>query len=68
MFIEVSMWSSLGFQDSCSFFMEQLLFFHDHSMLVLIVVRSVVLYYLFGLLYCFYFDRFVVEGHEVEFI
>jgi len=48
--------------------MEQLLFFHDHSMLVLIVVSLVVMYYVCVIFFSFGFDRYVVEGHEVEFI
>jgi cytochrome c oxidase subunit 2 len=64
----VSIWSSLGFQDGCSFFIEQLLFFHDHSMLVLIVVSSVVMYYCFCLVYAYGFSRLEVGGHELEFI
>jgi len=64
----MSSWSSLGFQDASSFFIEQLLFFHDHSILVLLVVSLVVLYYVVGVFLSFHFDRFVVDGHEVEFV
>lgn len=61
-------WSSLGFQDACSFIMEQLLFFHDHAILVLFVVSLVVFYYVVRIFLCYTFDRNMVDGHEVEFV
>lgn len=64
----VSIWASLGFQDSISFFIEQLTYFYDHSMLILILVSVVVMYTLCYSFFMVSFDRGLVDGHEVEFV
>nr|QBC73140.1 cytochrome c oxidase subunit II [Bathysciadiidae sp. MNHN-IM-2013-40843] len=40
-------WSQLGFQDSCSPLLEELSYFHDHAMVVVIMIISSV-FYVFG--------------------
>ena len=61
-------WIGFGFQDSCSYLMEQLSFFHDHSMVVLIFVRFLVIYFVFSGFFFTNFDKGISEGHEIEFI
>nr|YP_010586279.1 cytochrome c oxidase subunit II [Hydroptila angulata]UZZ44041.1 cytochrome c oxidase subunit II [Hydroptila angulata] len=39
-------WSSLNFQNSASPLMEQLIFFHDHAMITLIIITIFIAYYL----------------------
>nr|YP_009764366.1 cytochrome c oxidase subunit II [Synalpheus microneptunus]QIS92004.1 cytochrome c oxidase subunit II [Synalpheus microneptunus] len=59
-------WSALGFQDSASPLMEQLIFFHDHAMLVLVLITTLVGYMMTTLLFNKYTDRFLLEHQSIE--
>nr|AAZ40630.1 cytochrome oxidase subunit II [Centruroides infamatus] len=59
-------WGMLSFQDSVSPLMEQLMFFHDHSMVVLVMITVLVFYFVSGILVNTYLNRFIVEGQEIE--
>nr|YP_010625195.1 cytochrome c oxidase subunit II [Procambarus dupratzi]WBG72635.1 cytochrome c oxidase subunit II [Procambarus dupratzi] len=61
-------WGNLGFQDSASPLMEQLIFFHDHTMVVLILIVSFVGYIMFYLFLNFLINRYLLESQEVEII
>nr|YP_009239858.1 cytochrome c oxidase subunit II [Faxonius sanbornii]AMN14374.1 cytochrome c oxidase subunit II [Faxonius sanbornii] len=61
-------WGYLGFQDSASPLMEQLIFFHDHSMVVLILIVTFVGYIMFYLFFNFLVNRYLLESQEVEII
>nr|QFQ01333.1 cytochrome c oxidase subunit II [Nematocarcinus gracilis] len=61
-------WSSLGFQDSASPLMEQLTFFHDHAMLVLILITTLVGYMMASLFFNKLTNRFLLEGQTIEVI
>nr|NP_976141.1 cytochrome c oxidase subunit II [Tricholepidion gertschi]AAO40209.1 cytochrome oxidase subunit 2 [Tricholepidion gertschi] len=61
-------WSSLGFQDSSSPLMEQLLFFHDHTLLILAMITVLVGYMLTMMFMNSYTHRFLLEGQTVELI
>lgn len=61
-------WSGLGFQDGRRVIIEQLSFFHDHSIIVLVFVSFLVFYFISLIFNFFYFDRGVFEGHEIEFV
>nr|AAS00870.1 cytochrome c oxidase subunit 2 [Hutchinsoniella macracantha] len=56
----------LGFQDGASPLMEQLLFFHDHAMLVLIMITLLVGYMMLSLFFSVYVHRFLLEGQVIE--
>jgi len=60
-------WGGVFFQDSCSYAMEQLSFFHDHSMFVLFFVRFLVSYFIILNFFIGLFDRGISDGHEIEF-
>nr|AAD47002.1 cytochrome oxidase II [Anechura bipunctata] len=61
-------WSNLGFQDSAAPLMEQLTFFHDHTLFILLMI-IVTVGYLLGTLYFIYFiNRFLLEGQTIEVI
>nr|YP_009024193.1 cytochrome c oxidase subunit II [Nipponnemertes punctatula]AGL46771.1 cytochrome c oxidase subunit II [Nipponnemertes punctatula] len=62
----MTFWSSWGFQDASSPLMEQLIFFHDHAMLVIILIISLVGYMAFSLVTGKYSGRFLLEYQEVE--
>nr|YP_008378715.1 cytochrome c oxidase subunit II [Abacion magnum]AFR77012.1 cytochrome c oxidase subunit II [Abacion magnum] len=59
-------WSTLSFQNSSSPLMEQLIFFHDHTMLILIMITSLVAYMFFMLMMNSFTNRFLMEGQEIE--
>nr|YP_009239845.1 cytochrome c oxidase subunit II [Faxonius rusticus]AMN14361.1 cytochrome c oxidase subunit II [Faxonius rusticus]UZC55635.1 cytochrome c oxidase subunit II [Faxonius rusticus] len=61
-------WGYLGFQDSASPLMEQLIFFHDHTMVVLILIVTFVGYIMFYLFFNFLVNRYLLESQEVEII
>nr|YP_001427344.1 cytochrome c oxidase subunit II [Mesobuthus martensii]ABC71908.1 cytochrome c oxidase subunit II [Mesobuthus martensii] len=59
-------WGMLSFQDSISPLMEQLTFFHDHSMAVLVLITVLVFYVLAMMLSNMFLSRFILEGQELE--
>nr|YP_009169960.1 cytochrome c oxidase subunit II [Polypedilum vanderplanki]ALD88429.1 cytochrome c oxidase subunit II [Polypedilum vanderplanki] len=61
-------WSALGLQDSNSPIMEQLNFFHDHSLLILILVTSLVGYLMTTLFFNKLNNRFLLHGQTIEII
>nr|CBL58212.1 cytochrome c oxidase subunit 2 [Krenopsectra acuta] len=61
-------WSSLGLQDSNSPIMEQLNFFHDHSLLILILVTTLVGYLMMTLFFNDLNNRFLLHGQTIEVI
>nr|UPX88300.1 cytochrome c oxidase subunit II [Astacus leptodactylus]WRI60337.1 cytochrome c oxidase subunit 2 [Astacus leptodactylus] len=61
-------WGYLGFQDSASPLMEQLIFFHDHTMVVLILIVTFVGYIMFYLALNFFINRVLLESQEIEII
>nr|YP_009512570.1 cytochrome c oxidase subunit II [Hymenopenaeus neptunus]AXJ93137.1 cytochrome c oxidase subunit II [Hymenopenaeus neptunus] len=61
-------WGYLGFQDSASPLMEQLIFFHDHAMVVLILITTLVGYMMATLFFNKFTNRFLLEGQTIEII
>nr|YP_010713896.1 cytochrome c oxidase subunit II [Plesionika ortmanni]WDD39116.1 cytochrome c oxidase subunit 2 [Plesionika ortmanni] len=61
-------WSAFGLQDSASPLMEQLIFFHDHAMLVLILITTLVGYMMGSLFFNKLTNRFLLEGQTIEVI
>nr|QDO72154.1 cytochrome c oxidase subunit II [Pandalus japonicus] len=61
-------WSALGFQDSASPLMEQLIFFHDHTMLILVMITTLVGYMMASLFFNKLTNRFLLEGQTIEII
>nr|QWS71920.1 cytochrome c oxidase subunit 2 [Cerithidea tonkiniana] len=62
----MSFWGQLGFQDAASPLMEELIFFHDHAMMVLVMIISLVGYAAFSLMVNKLTCRSLVEGQEIE--
>nr|UVW93558.1 cytochrome c oxidase subunit II [Rivularia auriculata] len=62
----MSFWGQLGFQDAASPMMEELIFFHDHAMMILIMIISFVGYAAFSLMMNNLGCRSLVEGQEIE--
>nr|UFP92427.1 cytochrome c oxidase subunit 2 [Gymnopternus bomiensis] len=64
----MSTWANLGLQDSASPLMEQLIFFHDHAMLILIMITVLVGYLMGMLFFNSYTNRFLLHGQTIEVI
>nr|YP_009509593.1 cytochrome c oxidase subunit II [Pachygrapsus marmoratus]AUN45010.1 cytochrome c oxidase subunit 2 [Pachygrapsus marmoratus] len=61
-------WAYLGFQDSASPLMEQLIFFHDHIMLVIVLIVTFVGYMLSTLFFNSFINRYMLENQPIEVI
>lgn len=64
----MSTWANLGFQDRNSPIIEQLNFFHDHSLLILILVTTLVGYLMIILFFNKLNNRFLLHGQTIEII
>nr|YP_008854786.1 cytochrome c oxidase subunit II [Cherax cainii]AHA59368.1 cytochrome c oxidase subunit 2 [Cherax cainii]CDN96580.1 cytochrome c oxidase subunit 2 [Cherax cainii] len=61
-------WGSLGLQDSASPLMEQLMYFHDHTMFILILITTLVGYIMVNSVFNLLINRFLLENQEIEII
>nr|QXU57653.1 cytochrome c oxidase subunit II [Cherax parvus] len=61
-------WGSLGLQDSASPLMEQLTYFHDHTMFILVLITTLVGYILINSAFNLFINRFLLENQEIEII
>nr|UFZ12919.1 cytochrome c oxidase subunit II [Protohermes basimaculatus] len=61
-------WSNLNLQDSASPLMEQLTFFHDHTLLILIMITMLVSYLMMTLFFNKFTNRLLLEGQTIEII
>nr|ADK34201.1 cytochrome oxidase subunit II [Yunnanites coriacea] len=59
-------WSHINMQDSASPLMEQLSFFHDHTMMILIMITVIVGYNLSYIMMMNFKDRNMLHGHLIE--
>nr|APX40137.1 cytochrome c oxidase subunit 2 [Cryptocephalus lusitanicus] len=61
-------WSTLLLQDSASPLMEQLSFFHDHTLMILVVITVTVGQLLINLYFNKFLHRYLLEGQSIEII
>nr|QNV11944.1 cytochrome c oxidase subunit II [Polyphemus pediculus] len=61
-------WMQLSFQNSASPLMEQLIFFHDHALLILILITTLVTYFMVSLLVNTFVNRYLLDGQMIEII
>nr|ABY55939.1 cytochrome oxidase subunit II [Pterostichus riparius] len=61
-------WSNLNLQDSASPLMEQLMFFHDHTLMILLMITMLVSYLMMTLFFNKYINRYLLEGQMIEVI
>nr|YP_010547120.1 cytochrome c oxidase subunit II [Hemigrapsus sanguineus]UYK51634.1 cytochrome c oxidase subunit 2 [Hemigrapsus sanguineus] len=61
-------WGHLNFQDSASPLMEQLIFFHDHIMLVIVLIVTFVGYMMATLFFNTLINRYMLENQPIEVI
>merc|ERR1712179_373282 len=58
----IATWAYLGLQDSASPLIEQLIFFHDHTIIILILITSLVGYIIITLFFNSITNRYLLEG------
>nr|YP_002261393.1 cytochrome c oxidase subunit II [Troglophilus neglectus]ACG59337.1 cytochrome c oxidase subunit II [Troglophilus neglectus] len=61
-------WANLNLQNSASPLMEQLTFFHDHTLLILLMITVLVAYIMASLFFNKFTYRFLLEGQNIEVI
>nr|AHN95688.1 cytochrome c oxidase subunit II [Trigonotylus caelestialium] len=61
-------WKTLTFQDSNSPLMEQLMFFHDHTMMILFMITIMVLYIMISTMTNKLINRYLLEGQNIELV
>nr|AXP19481.1 cytochrome c oxidase subunit II [Anopheles balabacensis]AXP19540.1 cytochrome c oxidase subunit II [Anopheles balabacensis] len=61
-------WANLGLQDSSSPLMEQLNFFHDHTLLILTMITILVSYIMGMLMFNNFTNRYLLHGQTIEII
>nr|YP_010849269.1 cytochrome c oxidase subunit II [Krisna expansiva]WGG89409.1 cytochrome c oxidase subunit 2 [Krisna expansiva] len=61
-------WKMFLFQDSLSPIMEQLIMFHDHSMMIIMMITVTVMYMMYSLLINKLINRYMLEGQMIELI
>nr|YP_010620982.1 cytochrome c oxidase subunit II [Periplaneta ceylonica]WAX39365.1 cytochrome c oxidase subunit II [Periplaneta ceylonica] len=59
-------WANMNLQDSASPIMEQLIYFHDHAMMIIIMILMVVSYMMIAMIFNKYINRFLLEGQMIE--
>nr|YP_009158929.1 cytochrome c oxidase subunit II [Aegorhinus superciliosus]AHG32663.1 cytochrome c oxidase subunit 2 [Aegorhinus superciliosus] len=64
----MSTWKTILLQDSASPLMEQLMFFHDHTMLILIIITILVSQMLMSMFFNKFIHRFLLSGQLIEMI
>nr|AFE61474.1 cytochrome oxidase subunit 2 [Amischa nigrofusca] len=61
-------WKTLTIQDSASPLMEQLMFFHDHTLMILLMITTLVGYIMLSLFFNSFNYRYLLEGQLIELI
>nr|YP_010329377.1 cytochrome c oxidase subunit II [Ixodes kuntzi]UNO53639.1 cytochrome c oxidase subunit 2 [Ixodes kuntzi] len=59
-------WSNISFANSNSPIMEQMIFFHDHSMMIILMITIITLYMIINITMNSLTSRLLMEGQEIE--
>nr|WHM51929.1 cytochrome c oxidase subunit II [Anacanthotermes sp. A MLW-2022a] len=59
-------WANMNLQDSASPIMEQLIFFHDHALMIILMILTVVAYMMTTMMSNKLTNRFMLEGQMIE--
>lgn len=65
-FLEIATWAALGFQNASSPLIEQLIFFHNHTITILILITTIVAFNLFTTIFNINIDQHILESQELE--
>uniref|UniRef100_UPI00315D7B9F cytochrome c oxidase subunit II n=1 Tax=Millerichthys robustus TaxID=2588674 RepID=UPI00315D7B9F len=60
--------SQLGFQDAASPVMEELLHFHDHTLMIVFLISTLVLYIILAMVTTKLTNKFILDSQEIEII
>ena len=60
--------SQLGFQDAASPVMEELLHFHDHALIVVILISTLVFYIIVAIVTTQLTNKYILDSQEIEII
>nr|YP_009685715.1 cytochrome c oxidase subunit II [Aphyosemion cognatum]QDX07526.1 cytochrome c oxidase subunit II [Aphyosemion cognatum] len=60
--------SQLGFQDAASPVMEELLHFHDHALMIVFLISTLVLYIIVAMVTTNLTNKFILDSQEIEII
>nr|WNH22456.1 cytochrome c oxidase subunit II [Citharichthys spilopterus]WNH37980.1 cytochrome c oxidase subunit II [Paralichthyidae sp.] len=60
--------SQLGLQDAASPLMEELLHFHDHALMIVILISTMVLYILVAMVTAKVTDKYILDSQEIEIV
>lgn len=61
-------WAQIGLSNSASPLIEQLIFFHDHAILILILITTLVSYFIITLIFNSFINRYLLDGQIIEII
>nr|ABM53860.1 cytochrome oxidase subunit II [Symploce pallens] len=59
-------WANMNLQDSASPIMEQLIYFHDHTLMIILMILTVVSYMMILLINNKFINRLLLEGQMIE--
>nr|AAM76909.1 cytochrome oxidase subunit II [Neotemnopteryx sp. C]AAM76910.1 cytochrome oxidase subunit II [Neotemnopteryx sp. C] len=59
-------WANMNLQDSASPIMDQLIYFHDHTLMIILMILTVVTYMMILLVNNKFINRFLLEGQMIE--
>nr|WAX39131.1 cytochrome c oxidase subunit II [Anaplecta sp. 3 ZQW-2020] len=59
-------WSNMNLQDSASPIMEQLIYFHDHTLMIVVMILMAVSYMMIAIMMNKSINRFMLEGQMIE--
>nr|WNH22859.1 cytochrome c oxidase subunit II [Scorpaenodes caribbaeus] len=60
--------SQLGFQDAASPVMEELLHFHDHALMIVLLISTLVLYIILAMVTTKLTNKYILDSQEIEII
>ena len=58
--------SQLGFQDAASPVIEELLHFHDHALMVVILISTLVFYIIIAMVSTQLTNKYILDSQEIE--
>nr|YP_010184976.1 cytochrome c oxidase subunit II [Hemipenthes hebeiensis]YP_010227828.1 cytochrome c oxidase subunit II [Cryptocercus weixiensis]QVJ97677.1 cytochrome c oxidase subunit II [Hemipenthes hebeiensis]UDD86614.1 cytochrome c oxidase subunit II [Cryptocercus weixiensis] len=59
-------WANMNLQDSASPIMEQLIYFHDHTLMIILMILTIVSYMMIAMTYNKFINRYLLEGQMIE--
>uniref|UniRef100_UPI0030E3B0DC cytochrome c oxidase subunit II n=1 Tax=Poecilochirus davydovae TaxID=3128885 RepID=UPI0030E3B0DC len=59
-------WSTIMLPNANSPIMEQMIFFHDHSMIILVLITIMISYMMINIMFNKFTNRFLLEGQDIE--